>query len=323
MITPDDPVTRPVFVVGWQSWEHVVGHHDQLTDVFSLGMVVASLALGLDFAERADLERFVTQRANLFRLKPELHPVLGQVIQQMTDPDRHQRIQDLADAVQRLETYRDQPVDFDLALLDGARQGPVRTRRQVIHGALRDQLFDLSRRNRLVHFKPSQQSLNLTLASVPLLLDVRNIRPDQLFVWQRPLSDRIVGKKSIPLGSILRFEDAPYVPGSLDKLISAARRARNEYGMAQLRLVVCFLRWHNLKEAKDERIHSPLLLLPVDLTKKRGVRDSYTFGGNHIRGRGQPGVAPLPPPALRARCSRRPSISRRRRSTTSTASSRR
>ena len=44
--------------------------------------------------------------------------------------------------------------------------------------------------------------------------------------------------------------------------------------MAQLRLVVCFLRWHNLKEVQHERINSPLLL-PVELTKKRGVRDSY------------------------------------------------
>jgi hypothetical protein len=30
---PED-VTAPVLVPGWQSWEHVVGHHDPLTDIF-------------------------------------------------------------------------------------------------------------------------------------------------------------------------------------------------------------------------------------------------------------------------------------------------
>jgi hypothetical protein len=32
-----------------------------------------------------------------------------------------------------------------------------------------------------------------------------------------------------------------------------------------------------LKEAPNERIHSPLLLLPVELTKKKGVRDNYVL----------------------------------------------
>src|SRR5205807_2524461 len=50
-----------------------------------------------------------------------------------------------------------------------------------------------------------------------------------------------------------------------------------EFGFAQLRLVLCFLRWNNLKEAANERIHSPLLLLPVELTKKKGIRDNYVL----------------------------------------------
>jgi predicted DNA-binding WGR domain protein len=65
------------------------------------------------------------------------------------------------------------------------------------------------------------------------------------------------------------------LPSALDKLISDARRDRAEYGFAQLRLVVAFLHWRNLKEAPQERIVSPLLLLPVELAKKKGVRDQY------------------------------------------------
>src|SRR5262249_25123345 len=98
---------------------------------------------------------------------------------------------------------------------------------------------------------------------------------EQLFVWHTELATTVSAGSAISLGKYLRFEDAPYIPGVLDKIISEARRDRAEFGFAQLRLVICFLRWNNLKEAPEERIHSPLLLLPVELTKKRGVRDNY------------------------------------------------
>src|SRR4029079_3197076 len=73
----------------------------------------------------------------------------------------------------------------------------------------------------------------------------------------------------------LRFEDAPYIPAVLDKIRSEDRRHRAEFGFSPLRLCVAFLRWHNLKEDKSERITTPLVLLPVNLEKKKGVRASY------------------------------------------------
>ena len=62
----------------------------------------------------------------------------------------------------------------------------------------------------------------------------------------------------------------------MDKLISTARRDRAEYGQDQLRLVPAFLRWHDLKNDPATRLTSPLVLVKVELAKKRGVRDSYT-----------------------------------------------
>jgi AAA domain/REase_MTES_1575/Protein of unknown function (DUF4011) len=268
-------IIRPCFVGAYETWEHQVGHHDEITDVFSFGILLASLALGLDFRVRVEFEQFVMHRTNLFTLQPELHPVVARLIVDCTEPRRNLRLRDLESVAQRLRNYRDQPLDFDLAQLGGATSGPIPQRRLVIQQALRDRLFEINRRNRLLYFSPTQQSLNLTIGSVPLLLDVRNLRAEQIATWKAPLSDSILSGKPIALNTLLRFEDAPYLPGVLDKLISQARRDRNEYGMAQLRLVVCFLRWHNLKEVQHERINSPLLLLPVELIKKRGVRDSY------------------------------------------------
>lgn len=272
-------VVRPVFLPGYRSWEQAVGHHDELTDIFSLGMLLASVACGLDFADAHDLETFARNRSHLFGLNPRLNPVLASVIVQMTELNRHKRAPDLAQMVSRLEHYRDQAVDFDAALWGRKdfAEAPLAGRRRMVQSHLRDRLFEISRRNQLLYFKPTLQTLNLTVASVPLVLDYRSIRLEQLFVWHPELAATITSAAPMSLGKYLRFEDAPYIPGALDKIISQARRDRAEYGFAQLRLVLCFLHWNNLKEAREERIHSPLLLLPVELTRKKGVRDNYVL----------------------------------------------
>jgi len=270
-----EALTRPVYLPGYRAWEHHLEHHDALTDIFCAGQILASLACGLDFTDTDDVARFAAHRDNLFALNQRLHPVLAAVIVEMTELNRHQRVQDLHSVIRRLETYREQAVDLDVnRVTEGGAQGKA-GRRRAIQAHLRDRLFDLSRRNRLLYFKPTQSAVNLTVASVPLVIDLRSIRPDHLLVWNPGLARIISDGAAINLARYLRFEDQPYLPAALDKLIADARRDRAEYGFSQLRLVLCFLRWHNLKEAPEERIASPLLLLPVELLKKKGVRDQY------------------------------------------------
>ena len=277
--SPDDPLTEPRYIPGYLSWEHLVDHHDPLTDQMVLGMILASVACGFDFTRRSELEEFVRHRRNLFAVSPHLNPVLAQVIVRMTELDRHRRARDLGEIVRLLETYRDQPIDFDIDLgrVDALRKTEGSQRRTVLLERLQERLFEISRRNRLLYFKPSQKYLNLTVASVPALFDVRGIRPEQLMTWNAPVEEAFTSGKPIALGHYLRFEDAPYLPGVLDSILSEVRRDEAELGFSQLRVVLCFLRWHNLKEAPKERIDSPLLLLNVKLTKKKGVRDSYTL----------------------------------------------
>ncbi|HEY4571541.1 MAG TPA: DUF4011 domain-containing protein, partial [Kribbella sp.] len=267
-----DAITVPTYVPGWQSWEHVVGHHDQLTDIFSLGQLLLALGCGLDLSRAEDVATLIDAQGNLYHLDPDLHPVIVSVAAQMADPDRHRRAQDLHSLIEQLENYRDQPLDFDVeAVVRGAAD-----RRTAVLGALRDRLFDLSRRNRLINFRPTAQTLNLTEVSVPLMLDVRTIRDEHLFTWRDELAADLL-RKAQPLGKWIRYDEAPYAVNTLDKLISTARRDRADYGQDQLRLVPAFLRWHDLKNDRDTRLASPLVLAKVDLTKKRGVRDSYTL----------------------------------------------
>lgn len=270
---------KPVYRTGYVSWEHRAGHHDALTDHYVLGLLLASAACGLDFTERAPLESFVRNRRNLFAIAGQLNAVVAKNILRLTELDRHRRAPDLEAVIRSLEAYRDQQVDLelDLARIPGFHRAELTDRRALVLARLRERLFEISRRNRLLYFKPTLQSLNLTFASVPILLDVRNVRPEQILSWQADVAKLLADGSPIPLSRYLRFEDAPYLPSVLDKLISDTRRDAAEFGFSQLRLVIAFLRWHNLKESPQERIDSPLLLLPVELTKKKGVRDSYVM----------------------------------------------
>jgi DNA polymerase III delta prime subunit len=282
--TPDTVPTRPVYLPGYTAWELRLAHHDALADILCLGQVLASLSCGLDFTNGEELARFAAHRGNLFELNHRLHPVVAAVIFEMTALVRHDRARDLPSVIRRLETYRDQPLELNLDLgldrIAPARDGASQ-RRQAIQLHLRDRLFDLSRRNRLLYFKPTQAHVNLTIASVPLVVDMHSIRVDQLCVWDGRFAADIASCDPVPLARWLRFEDQPYLPGALDRILQEARRDRAEYGLSQLSLVVAFLRWHNLKEGapggaeQAERIASPLLMLPVELTRKKGVRDQY------------------------------------------------
>jgi len=71
----DGAIRKPVFLPGYTTWEHAIGHHDELTDIFSLGMLLASLACGLNFTNAAELEIFTVNRTNLFGVNRRLNPV--------------------------------------------------------------------------------------------------------------------------------------------------------------------------------------------------------------------------------------------------------
>jgi predicted DNA-binding WGR domain protein len=273
------PVTHPIYVPGYLSWEHEIGHHDPLTDIFSLGMILATLVCGLDFNSPDDLAEFVRCRRNLFELNPSLHPVLAKAVVRMTELSRHRRPQDIQALLRTLENYRDQDIDFDfdLARLPELTAADPQGKRELLLTRLQQRLFEISRRNRLLHFRPTMQTVNLTWASVPLSFDVASIRPEQILTWNTDFQRALFAGGTLSLNRYLRFEEALYLPGLLDEIRTEAQRDLAEFGFANLRLALCFLRWSNLKEKPPDRFDSPLVLLPVRLTKTKGVRDVYSL----------------------------------------------
>src|SRR5207244_3363942 len=107
-------ITTPVYMTRLRSWEIELGHHDEITDVFQLGMIMASLACGLDPVDFEDVERFSLSRDNLFEIAPRLHPVIASLILESTELNRHERATRVAELAQRLDTWRDQPAGLEV-----------------------------------------------------------------------------------------------------------------------------------------------------------------------------------------------------------------
>ena len=167
---------------------------------------------------------------------------------------------------------------MDFNRIQGFKESGLTGKRRLIQAHLRDRLFEsLPRRNRLIYFKPTLQMLNLTVASVPLLLDYRNIKLKQLSSGI-PYSPRALRKAPRSRwGHTCASRTRPTSPGFSTK--SSARRGAIARNSASPSFGSCcvFCAGTISKRAPNERIHSPLLLLPVELTKRKGVRDHYVL----------------------------------------------
>ncbi|WP_404310775.1 AAA domain-containing protein [Neorhodopirellula lusitana] len=269
------PLKRPVYVNGFVTWEHLVQHHDPLTDVLSLGQILACLACGIDFRDLDQVQHFAANRNNLFALKESLHPVLAQAIYRMTELHRARRVQDLPSMVATLQNYRDASTNFDFDLSLDVEPTAEETRSAAILGRLRRRLFEITRRNRLLNFSATMATINLTQASVPLSLDPSKIDLKKLLIADDSMLRRLGAGNSVSLSSFINFQEVLYATSVLDRIITDDRRERAEYGFGGLRLAMAFLNWADVKSKPPQKYNSPLVLVSVTLKKKKGVRDTY------------------------------------------------
>ena len=271
------PLTQPAYVKGYNCFEILTGHHDAQTDIFCLGLLLGSMALSLNLYDEEDLKLFAHYRNNPVQYNNRVHPAISALITEMTQLDRNKRAADLYDIIHRLKHYReyDPEKQTDLSKVAGWVTKELKEKSHFILNKLRNRLFDTSRRNRLLYYKPNMRFVNLTVSSVPMVLHYQSIRPDLLFTWNSDVSSKVTGMKEIVLNKYLRFEDHLYLSSSLDKIRTECQRDIHEYGFSQLKMVIAFLNWHNLKEYANERIQSPLLLIPVELKKTKRLKEDH------------------------------------------------
>jgi len=187
----------PAYLPGYSCFEALSGHHDAQTDIFYLGLMLGSLSFGLDLREQENLDLFIRFRSNPLSYNERIHPTLGKLITEMTELDRGRRTQDLYDVIRRLQYYRDYDPEkqTDLSQIAGWVNKPLTEKNAFILNKLRNRLFDTSRRNRLLYYKPNMRFVNLTVGSVPMVLHHQSIPPELLFTWNNELPAKISGMK--------------------------------------------------------------------------------------------------------------------------------
>ena len=279
---PGQEPDRPLFYRNYGSWERAVGHHDALTDIFHLGLLMGSLATGLDFRDEAELAQFIHHRTNLLKLNPRLHAVLARTIADMTEPLRADRAADLSASIELVDNYRSAEVDDARArAVELAAVTDPAERRSRLLEFFRNRLFEITKRNKLLYYA-DRHGVDLTRGSFPVMLDYKTLKARQLLITGPDLLKRLAGHfdRGMPSGELdlrrwLQCVDYPFLSPSLDKVRAAARRDQRELGFNQLRLVLAFLRWHD--DDKSERISTPLVMLPVTLKKQSGTTDGFSL----------------------------------------------
>lgn len=274
----EDASLEPRYLTDYRSWEIEAGHHDPITDIYLLGMLIASLATGLDFRQKDQLETFTRHRNDLARLNNRLSPVICRAIERMTELERYNRAQDVPTLIRAFENHRMIGSVFENDLSTSAAFGvdEEMPKGQLLK-RLRARLYDMTRRNRLIYYRPVSAELNLTETSVPLVVNLDAIKPDHLFTAQTNAMDQLIAGKEVALRDYIRFEEMQFAPSVLAKLRSESARVAREYGAAPLRLVPVFLRWHDLKNDPHTPISSPLLLVRAELKRRKGVKDVFTL----------------------------------------------
>lgn len=274
----DDAVATPRFLTEYRSWEVEAGHHDPITDIYGLGMILGSLATGLDFRQKDQLETFIRYRGDLASLNNRLSPVICRAIERMTELERFDRAQDVPTLIRAFENHRMIGSVFENELTTSAAFGAeADLPKGELLKRLRARLYDMTRRNRLIYHKPVSTELNLTETSVPLVMNFQAIKSEDLFTADALAMQKLLSGREIALRDYIRFEEMQFAPAVLSKLRSESARIAREYGAAPLRLVPVFLRWYDLKNDPHTPISSPLLLLRTELKRRKGVKDVFTL----------------------------------------------
>ena len=275
----DDVITQPRYLTHFQAWEDKLGHQDPVTDIFCVGMICAALATSLDFRDREQVETFARNRTQLHLLNKRLHPVLSRAIERMTNLTRDGRVQDISVLIKALNNHRQigSTVELGIDNIAGFETDDKNDARSILLKRLRARLYDMTRRNRLIYHRRVSGELNLTESSVPLVMNFDSIREESLVTASNPFFDRLIKGDEVKLGEYIRFEEMAFAPSVLAKIRSSAARDLREFGGSPLRMVPVFLRWYDLKNAPEEAVSSPLLLMRVELKRRKGIKDAYTL----------------------------------------------
>lgn len=253
-------------LAAFQIPEELQNSLDGSRNVYEIGLLLLAFTCKIDFFNKNDFNLFLDFQDNLQALNPALHPGIASLIQEMLHLNSKLSLKDLNEAVYRLKNYK---LYQELSLKNDI------LRETELLPFLKQRLFDLSRRNRMLYFKASKKLLNLSLLSLIKDASLANEKAASFLNWNKHLQKLVSKEQSLKLEAF--FEDSLNFPIhlALNKLRLEANKDIREFGFSQLKLAIVFLHWNKTENGLKEEISSPLILLPVSIIKKKGLESKF------------------------------------------------
>ncbi|MCB0510219.1 MAG: DUF4011 domain-containing protein, partial [Bacteroidetes bacterium] len=245
--------------------EEIQNTFDTSRNIYELALLLLAYSCKLNLYQGDDYKLFLEFQDNLLALNPALHPGIANLIQEMLQLDSELRLKDLDEAIYRLKNYQ---------LYQNTRTSTAIAPKELLP-SLKQKLFDLSRRNRMLYFKESKKLLNLSYLSWVKDVNTKNKTAAKFLNWNRHLQKLISKEQNLKLEAF--FQDSENFPihNALNKLRLEANKDIKEFGFSQLKLALVFLHWTKFENGVQEAISSPLLLLPVSIIRKKGIESSF------------------------------------------------
>ena len=139
-------------------------------------------------------------------------------------------------------------------------------------------LIDLSRRNRLVHFRPTRSSnILFEHPGIDAVFERLVVKDRPWEIWQAPDEDRTSSRgRSRGRPKKTQLVPSDVEPGQLNRIMrNLARRSASEYRERGVRILYMTFGMLDWKEAgANHQVRSPIVLTPVEFTRKSS-RDPY------------------------------------------------
>jgi superfamily I DNA and/or RNA helicase/predicted DNA-binding WGR domain protein len=237
-----------IYAENFQAPDLAYHHHDPLTDIYTLGLVLASFVLKKNIGLSANLTDFEL-KCSIFDSKT--HPLLQYLVKQMTALNRNDRATNLHEIAHLLKNIQATQSPLRLILSDNNINDTSSLK------SLRKRLLSNNKSQQILNYKEAKSIVNLALFSDEEL----NKKLINL------LKGKLTANNTFQLSDIVRTSQLESCTLLLDSIRLKANRDVKELGYSSLKIAPVYLSWTTFENNTQQIHNSPLLFIAISIEK--------------------------------------------------------
>ncbi len=224
-------------LANFQSPELNADHHDELSDIYQIGLIFASLALAMPlYKEESRAKFYLTE--DIQSLAPNIHPIVKELVLDMTNLERNKRATNLGEISLKLQ--------FAEAL---------KTKKKNIWktlSAFQNQLYDFSKKSSILYAKEKSKQLA-----------IHKIATSN----QNTFIQELTKNTAFDFTSLMTDENKIKLSYKLKTIQNESIKDRKKLGFSNLKLAIGNLSWSNIEDKEKSIQTGTLFYLQVEFIK--------------------------------------------------------